>query len=82
MCQSNPPPPRSVALPKTSDWTLAVFNVLGQQIRSYSGHDDAGVVRVSWDGRDNGGRNVASGVYFYSAKAGSFAETRKMVLIK
>ena len=42
----------------------------------------AGQQSVTWDGRDDGGTTVASGVYFYRMTAGRFAQTRKMVLLK
>jgi len=37
---------------------------------------------VYWDGRDDAGENVASGVYFYTLQAGRFSATRKMMVIK
>ncbi len=47
-----------------------------------SGPQAAGIRDVQWDGTDQAGRPVASGVYFYRLKAGSFVQTKKMVLIK
>jgi len=40
------------------------------------------VYKVVWDGHDNNGTRVASGVYFYKLEAGSFVKTRKMVILK
>jgi flagellar hook assembly protein FlgD len=45
-------------------------------------HRAAGRYQVQWNGLDNGGRPASSGVYFYRMLAGSFSETRKMVLLK
>jgi hypothetical protein len=42
----------------------------------------AGAYELSWDGSDDHGRAVASGVYFYKLVAGDFSRTKKMVLLK
>jgi flagellar hook assembly protein FlgD len=42
----------------------------------------AGTYRILWDGKDSGGNLVASGVYLYSIHAGSFAQIKKMVLLR
>lgn len=70
-------------LPEPSDVELAVFSVDGKLIRVLeSGSKPSGTFESRWDGRDQAGRSVASGVYFYRLKAGSFVQTKKMVLIK
>jgi hypothetical protein len=78
----NPNTTINLALPVASDYSLAIYNIAGQLIRTYSGHASAGVVSVVWDGKDASGRKVASGMYFYKAKAGSFSATKKMLLMK
>jgi len=63
--------------------SIAVFDVAGRRIRTLV--DDvqpAGTRSTSWDGRDERGQQVASGVYFYRMIAGQFVQTRKMVLLK
>ncbi len=72
------------ALPRASRITLHVFDVTGRQVRKLAeGQFSSGRHQVVWDGRDDAGVPVASGVYFYRLKAGSrFVQTRKMVLLR
>ncbi len=75
---------------ETSDVRLTVYNLLGQQVRVLVDQRQApGFHRVQWDGRDNAGETVSSGIYFYRLEAqpvlGSGAvleETRRMILLK
>jgi hypothetical protein len=63
--------------------TLVIYNVLGQEVRTLvDGVKEAGYYTVTWDGRDGGGNDVSSGVYFYRLRAGDFTATRRMVLMK
>jgi hypothetical protein len=79
----NPTTTIRYTLPQASDVELAVFGVDGKLVRVLqSGAKPAGTFAATWDGRDDSGRSVASGVYFYRLRAGSFNETRKMVLLK
>ncbi len=78
----NPATKIELALPKAAAWTLTVYNMLGQRVRHFGGEAEAGVLSVMWDGRDDKGSPVASGVYLYQAKAGTFAQTKKMMLLK
>jgi flagellar hook assembly protein FlgD len=43
---------------------------------------EAGAHRATWDGKDDTGKNVVSGVYFYRMEGDDFVRTRKMVLLK
>ena len=71
------------ALPETAEVELAVFNLAGQQVATpAAGLREAGVYSLNWDGRDDRGRGLASGVYLYRLRAGRKAETRKLVLVK
>jgi hypothetical protein len=70
------------SLKAPSDWTLTVYNVMGQVVRNYNGYNEAGQVSVNWDGADQGGTAVSSGVYFYRIQAGTWGATRKMTLVK
>ena len=64
--------------------TLKVYDVSGQLVRTLlEGDRDAGTVhRVTWDGRNDAGESVSSGVYFYRLVASDFTQTKKMVLLK
>ncbi len=78
----NPTTTISLSLPVASDWSVKVYNVAGQLVKEYAGYADAGMVNVVWNGTDNSGSSVASGIYFYKAEAGKFSATKKMVLMK
>jgi len=64
--------------------TLRVYNVRGQLVRTLvDGVRAPGIVhRIEWDGRNDAGQRVASGVYFYRLSSREFTRTRKMVLLK
>lgn len=62
---------------------LLIYNLRGQKVRTLvQTQQPAGRYEVKWDGRDDGGRPVPSGVYFYRLRAGGQAETRRMQLIR
>ena len=63
--------------------SVRVYNVAGELVRTLAnGQHAAGPHAVTWDGRDEAGSPVSSGVYFYKLVAGSFSQTKKMVLLK
>lgn len=72
------------ALPQASHVKLEIFNVLGQRIRVLVDEDlEVGYKQVVWDGRDQSGNPVASGIYFYRLNARDlFTDMKKMLLIK
>lgn len=62
---------------------LAIFNSLGQKIRTLASRDfTAGTHQLQWDGRDDAGQLAPAGVYFYRLQAGSFRDSKKMLLVK
>jgi hypothetical protein len=69
-------------LKDASDWALTVYNITGQVVKTFSGHDEASQVSVQWDGKDNSGQTAASGVYFYRVNAGDYTAVKKMTLLK
>ncbi len=63
--------------------TLNIYNILGERVVTLvEENQKAGSKTVIWDGRDEKGKNLASGVYFYELKAGEVAQTKRMVLLK
>jgi hypothetical protein len=65
------------------DVSISIFDVSGRLVRTLlNEHRSGGRYSEQWNGLDNSGRPAASGVYFYRMHAGSFNETRKMVLLK
>jgi len=72
----NPTTKIGLNLPTVSDWSLNIYNVAGQLVKSFNGRG-VGNVTVDVDAS-----KMASGIYFYKATAGSFSDTKKMVLMK
>jgi hypothetical protein len=63
--------------------TLRVYDVSGRLVRTLAdGTEGPGKKTVTWDGRNDRGRMVASGVYFYRLTSETFTKTRKMLLMK
>jgi C1A family cysteine protease len=79
----NPSTRITFSIARSSFVSLAVYDITGHLIRTLMNErKGAGEYEVLWDGTGERGRRVASGVYFYQLKAGTFSETRKMVLLK
>jgi flagellar hook assembly protein FlgD len=65
------------------DVLLTIHDVNGRRILALrSGPFPAGVHRAEWNGCNDNGEAVASGVYFYTLQTGSFTSTKKMVLVR
>jgi hypothetical protein len=63
--------------------TLKIYNILGQKVKTLVNEpQEAGYYSVTWEGRDDFGGEVASGVYLYRLIAGDFVQTKKMTLIR
>jgi hypothetical protein len=71
-----------LALPVASDYTVTIYNVAGQVVKSFSGTASAGTKTITWDGTDNNGVGVSSGIYFYKAVAGKYSATKKMLFLQ
>ncbi len=85
-CYPNPFNPATTItydVAKAAKVRLTVYNVLGQEIRTLvNARKNAGKFQVVWDGRDNAGHAVASGIYMYRIEAGSYVKSMKMMLMK
>jgi hypothetical protein len=79
----NPETQISFSLPERASVTLMVYNVFGQKARELiEGTLPAGSYTVTWDGTNDQGNRLASGVYFCCLSAGENASTQKMILMK
>jgi len=82
----NPFNPNTViefALPKDCWVKVEVFNLLGQKVRTLA--DKAmkkGIKKIIWNGKNEKGAEVSSGIYFYRIKTDEFTGVKKMILIK
>ena len=75
-------------LAESAEVTLTIYDINGQLVRRLAvGHQAAGMYQsrsraVYWDGRNQLGESVASGLYFYTLTADDFTETRRMLILK
>jgi hypothetical protein len=79
----NPTTTISFNMPKTGNVNLSVYNVKGQLVKTLvNSTQTAGSNSVVWNGDDNSGSSVTSGIYFYKVTTNGKSETRKMMLMK
>jgi 5'-nucleotidase/UDP-sugar diphosphatase len=79
----NPETQISYSLPEGAKVKLTIYNVLGQRVLVLvDEYQSAGMQTVIWDGRNENGEKVSSGVYFYKLQAGEVVQTKKMSLMK
>jgi hypothetical protein len=85
----NPTTTIKYQIPENAHVRLVVYNTLGQRVRTIVDQpQEAGYYSVEWDGRNNYGESVSSGIYVYrisamrDGQAGSFVASKKMNLIK
>jgi hypothetical protein len=73
----------SYQIKNTGKVRLEIYDALGTRIRSLLNEiRNRGYYSQTWDGKDNRGKSVSSGVYFYRLNAGDFIETKKMILLR
>ena len=80
----NPDTTIGYELAESADVTLQIYNVVGQVVRTLVAAEPQSVGRyqVRWDGMDDRGTPVSSGIYFYQISAGKFQDVRKLMLLK
>ncbi|MEF3694590.1 MAG: FlgD immunoglobulin-like domain containing protein, partial [Candidatus Cloacimonadota bacterium] len=79
----NPTTTISFSLPAAGPANLSIFNVKGQLVKTLvNGELGFGSHSYVWNGTDNSGSAVSSGIYYYRLNAGNQTETRKMVMVK
>jgi parallel beta-helix repeat protein len=70
-------------IPERLAVTILVYNILGKVIKQLENSVlEAGFHDIKWDGTDEHGNKVSAGVYMYRIQAGSYAQTRKMIILK
>jgi hypothetical protein len=79
----NPETTISFQLSKQAEVSVEIYNTKGQLVRTLlSGNLSKGKQTVAWNGKDNSGLSVGSGIYLYKVKSGTYTSTRKMMLMK
>jgi len=79
----NPTTTINIALPEANHVDLIIYNALGQEVRSLkNAYLSAGNYSVTWDGLDNAGNSIPSGVYIYKLTAGTNSFSKKMLMLK
>jgi hypothetical protein len=79
----NPSTTIEFKLPSSGNASLIVYDIMGRKVRELvSGQVTAGLRSVLWDGRDDSGRSVSSGVYFARLTMGKSMAVKKMLLMK
>jgi hypothetical protein len=79
----NPTTTLSYDLPRATHVKLEILNILGQKVSGLVDQvQDAGRYRIEWNGTDDNGNGVASGIYFYKLTTDTFVSSKKMLLVK
>jgi flagellar hook assembly protein FlgD len=79
----NPTTTLAFSIKDKGDVSLTIYDVVGRQVRELVNEQrERGAYKVVWDGQNDSGQTVASGVYFYKLVAGSFTDTKKMTILK
>jgi len=79
----NPTTQIGYTLPSSSNVTLKIYDILGREVKTLVNKEqNSGVYNLTWDGTDNSGNLVTSGIYIYQIHANNFIKSSKMILMK
>lgn len=79
----NPTTTIEYQIAKQGNYAVNIYNVLGQRIRTLvNGVQTSGAHKITWDGKDDFGKQVSAGIYFYRLKGEKISITKKMLLVK
>jgi hypothetical protein len=79
----NPETTIAFNMKETSEVSIEIYNVKGQLVKTLLNDvKDAGSHSVIWNGKDNNGRAVSSGIYYYKMNTGKYSSTKKMIMMK
>lgn len=79
----NPSTTIEYQIPESGNIEVNIYDISGQLVKSLeNNYQKAGSYKVSWDSRNNGGQNVASGIYLIQVKYNQTALTKKLIFIK
>jgi len=79
----NPITQITFSIPKQEHVNLKIYNVQGHLIKNLiDAEKEAGYYTIMWDGKNDDGRSVSSGVYLYKVEAGRYNSTKQMILLK
>ncbi len=79
----NPTTTITYNLPEAANIVLKIYNVFGHEVRTLLNvRQQSGAKSVVWDGRNELGMKVSSGIFVYRLQAGTLVETKKMILLK
>lgn len=79
----NPTTELCFSLANAGNVQLEIFDIVGQKVKTLvNEYKSVGTCKLSWNGLDDSGNKVSSGVYFYRLKTGDYSKTQKMMFLK
>jgi len=72
----------SFRLPKEKEIRMTMYNILGQKVFAFNRIMPSGQNQMVWNGKDDSGKDLPSGIYFYNLKFEGFSQTKKLVILR